>query len=196
MKGVDLFLRCSFCFYLFVLEYTKYTQKSIYTYIPTYPPPPKKIQWTTHLCLLEAMPGNISENFWRCPSHHGQPAVRRTRNGTTRTKAAPLMYDDLQVLPANTCAFSTSSYYTTLKHIKSTTIRLFWGSSHIFSIYIYIFFQKIFMSSASKKFGLHLDLYIVISGRVCHRDTVGSVSRFRMHDPLRTWAFKSWNHNI
>lgn len=142
MKGVDLFLRCSFCFYLFVLEYTKYTQKSIYTYIPTYPPPPKKIQWTTHLCLLEAMPGNISENFWRCPSHHGQPAVRRTRNGTTRTKAAPLMYDDLQVLPANTCAFSTSSYYTTLKHIKSTTIRLFWGSSHIFSIYIYISFSK------------------------------------------------------
>jgi len=176
-------------FLSFFLEYTKYTQKSIQTY-PSHPKTTNTIQWTTHLCLPEAMPGNISENFWRCPSHYGQPAVRRTKDGTTWTKAAPLMYDNLQVLPANTCKF-TSSYYTTLKHIKSTTIRLFWGSSHIFSIYIYIFFQKIFMSSASKKFGLHLDLYIVISGRVCHRDTVGSVSRFRMHDPLRTWAFKS-----
>ena len=40
----------------------------------------------------------------------------------------------------------------------------------------------------------HLDLYIVIACRLCHRDTVGGISRFRVHDPLRTWAgWQAWN---
>ena len=40
----------------------------------------------------------------------------------------------------------------------------------------------------------HLDLYIVIACRLCHRDTVGGISRFCVHDPLRTWAeWQAWN---
>lgn len=127
MKGVDLFLRCSFCFYRFFWS-TQNIQKNLYIHThPTSHPQEKQKQYntTTHLCLPEGMPGNISENFWRCPSHYGQPAVPRTKDGPTWTKAAPLMYDNLQVLPANTCKFSTSLYYTTQKHIKSTTIRFF-----------------------------------------------------------------------